>query len=103
LVELGRASDVLQHPVHPYTRSLIAAVPGLDGRMPIGLPGSPPMDGPSERGCEFRDRCPLAESGCAHRAYAPERVGEGHAASCSRGAAGAAPDGPEAGGGESTE
>ena len=103
LVELGRASDVLQHPVHPYTRSLIAAVPGLDGRMPIGLPGSPPMYGPSERGCEFRDRCPLAGADCARRAYVPERVGEGHAASCSRGAAGAAPESPEAGGGESTE
>ncbi|MBQ6316887.1 MAG: hypothetical protein IJI13_05135, partial [Oscillospiraceae bacterium] len=102
LVELGRASDVLQHPVHPYTRSLIAAVPGLDGRMPIGLPGSPPMDGPSERGCEFRDRCPLAESGCAHRAYAPERIEEGHAASCSRGAAGAAPSIPAAGREEGT-
>ena len=103
LVELGRASDVLQRPVHPYTRSLIAAVPGLDGRMPVGLPGSPPMYGPSECGCEFRDRCPLAESSCARRAYAPEQVGEGHAASCSRGEAGPAPESPAASGGESTE
>ncbi len=85
LVELGRASDVLQHPGHPYTRSLIAAVPGLDGRMPFGLPGSPPMTGPSDHGCEFRDRCPLAEADCARRAYGLKQVGEGHAASCCRG------------------
>ena len=92
LVELGRASDVLQHPRHPYTRSLIAAVPGLDGRMPFGLPGSPPMSGPSDRGCEFRDRCPLAGADCARKTYTPEQVGEGHLASCSREETGPVPE-----------
>ena len=89
LVELGRASDVLSEPRHPYTRSLIAAVPGLDGEMPVGLPGSPPMTGPSESGCEFHDRCPLAQEGCACRAYAMQQVGEEHYASCCEGEEGA--------------
>ena len=88
LVELGRASEVLDHPSHPYTKSLIAAVPSLDGQMPVGLPGNPPMTGPSEAGCEFRDRCPAAKTDCAGRSYALRQVGEDHCASCCDGGEG---------------
>lgn len=82
LVEFGRACDVLCRPRHPYTRSLMAAIPGLDGGMPVGLPGSPPMTGPAETGCEFHDRCPLAQEGCSCRTYAMRQVGDEHYASC---------------------
>ena len=82
LVELGRAEDVLHDPQHPYTKSLIAAVPKLDGEMPFGLPGSPPMTGPSETGCEFHDRCPAAADGCAERCYVLRDLGGEHYASC---------------------
>ena len=82
LVELGRAEDVLHDPRHPYTKSLIEAVPKLDGEMPFGLPGSPPMTGPSESGCEFCDRCPVAADGCAGKCYALRELGGGHLASC---------------------
>ncbi|MBR4392811.1 MAG: ABC transporter ATP-binding protein [Oscillospiraceae bacterium] len=82
LVEFGSACDVLCEPRHPYTKSLMAAVPGLDGRMPVGLPGSPPMTGPEERGCEFRDRCPSAADGCKSKCYALRDLGGGHYASC---------------------
>ena len=82
LVELGRAEDVLHTPQHPYTKSLIAAVPKLDGEMPFGLPGSPPMTGPAENGCEFCDRCPVASEGCEKRCYALRELGGGHFASC---------------------
>ncbi len=85
LVELGRASDVLRDPSHPYTKSLMAAVPSLDGQMPVGLPGSPPMTGPSENGCEFHDRCPAAASDCNCRAYMMRQVGIDHYTSCCKG------------------
>ena len=85
LVEIGRAGNVLLSPCHPYTQSLIAAIPGLDGAMPAGLAGSPPLSGPEKEGCEFRDRCPRAEAGCAHCAYALEQVGEDHFTACAAG------------------
>ncbi len=82
LVEMGRADDVLRSPGHPYTQSLIAAIPGLDGAMPAGLPGSPPLSGPESEGCEFRDRCPRAAADCACRAYVLEQIGEDHFTTC---------------------
>jgi oligopeptide/dipeptide ABC transporter ATP-binding protein len=89
LVELGEASDMLHHPQHPYTRSLMAAIPRLNGRMPEGLPGQPPLTGPAELGCEFADRCPLASQRCAGRSYELAQVHEGHFAACCQGKGGA--------------
>ena len=82
LVEFGRACDVLCEAQHPYTKSLRAAIPSLDGTMPDGLPGSPPMTGPTESGCEFCDRCPQTGANCAHAPYAMRQVGDGHFVSC---------------------
>ena len=83
LVELGSASELLDHPRHPYTRSLMAAVPRLDGRMPVGLPGQPPK-GPAEKGCEFSDRCPCASADCRSRDCGLSQAGEDHLAACCR-------------------
>ena len=82
LVEFGRACDVLCKAQHPYTKSLRAAIPSLDGTMPDGLPGSPPISGPAAIGCEFRGRCPLAAEDCAQAPYALRQVGDGHFVSC---------------------
>ncbi|MBE6909770.1 MAG: ABC transporter ATP-binding protein [Ruminococcaceae bacterium] len=82
LVELGETADVLRHPQHPYTQSLMAAVPTLDGRMPRGLAGQPPLTGPAEAGCAFRDRCPFTSPDCTEKPYALQEVHEGHYAAC---------------------
>ena len=82
LVELGDAEAVLSRPVHPYTRSLLAAIPSLDGHMPEGLPGQPPVTGPKPLGCEFFERCPLRAADCEKAAYALRETAPGHFASC---------------------
>ncbi|MFQ5350635.1 MAG: ABC transporter ATP-binding protein, partial [Thermoanaerobaculia bacterium] len=68
LVEVGRAGELFARPRHPYTVSLMSAVPVPDpesGRERILLPGEPPspMDPPA--GCAFHPRCPIAREGCA--------------------------------------
>jgi peptide/nickel transport system ATP-binding protein len=76
LVELAPESALFEHPRHPYTRALLAAVPeaGPDAAPPAVLPGEipSPLDPPA--GCRFQTRCPRAESRC--RATEPPLVEE---------------------------
>ncbi len=85
LAELGPARAAAASPRHPYTKSLLAAIPGLDGRMPSPLPGQPPLAGPAPVGCEFADRCPQASEDCRSRGYALRDLGGGHWSACPKG------------------
>jgi oligopeptide/dipeptide ABC transporter ATP-binding protein len=74
VVEQGDTDTVIQHPAHPYTQSLLSAIPVLRG---IELPGpervvpTGPLDERSEPpGCLFEPRCPFAQADC--RAAPPE-------------------------------
>jgi oligopeptide/dipeptide ABC transporter ATP-binding protein len=64
IVELARNDLLYEHPVHPYTEALLAAVPVPDPgvkRQRILLSGDPPNASPRRTGCLFSDRCPLAD------------------------------------------
>ncbi|WP_101784619.1 ABC transporter ATP-binding protein [Nonomuraea indica] len=69
LTEKAPADVMVKAPRHPYTRMLINSLPEVGVRhaeRPLsGIAGSPPslLDPPP--GCRFRDRCPLADEGCA--------------------------------------
>jgi peptide/nickel transport system ATP-binding protein len=87
IVERGRVEDVLEHPAHPYTRALLAAVPLADPahrREVIRLPGEMPSPLDPPAGCHFHPRCPEADARC-REAY-PERVSldDSHRVSCWR-------------------
>lgn len=64
IVELGSTSQVIGSPQHPYTKALLAAMPG-PGRTPAVLRGEPasPIDPPT--GCAYHPRCPEAAASCA--------------------------------------
>jgi peptide/nickel transport system ATP-binding protein len=66
IVELGRADDILDRPSHPYTRTLLAAVPRLAGALAIDAPkaGELPINTVLPEGCFYRDRCAFASAGC---------------------------------------
>ena len=84
LVELADTKALLSHPHHPYTLSLLSAVPTLSGAMPTPLPGQPPKDGPAEQGCEFAPRCPYSGEECAAARYALHDAGGGHLCACTQ-------------------
>jgi peptide/nickel transport system ATP-binding protein len=88
LVEVGPADDVYYHPVHPYTKGLIDAIPLPDPGEELatrqkGVAGELPSNIHPPSGCRFRTRCPLAQDLCAE-AEPPLRpfTAGGHLAAC---------------------
>jgi oligopeptide transport system ATP-binding protein len=69
LVEIGPASEVVDRPLHPYTRALVSAVPIPNPqleqqRQRIILQGDPPSPLNPPAGCNFHPRCPFAIAEC---------------------------------------
>jgi oligopeptide transport system ATP-binding protein len=67
LVEFGRVREVLEHPVHPYTKALLAAVPVPDARrrrMRYRVEGDIPSLIDPKPGCRFSPRCPFVIDRC---------------------------------------
>ena len=84
IVEYGDTEDVMEHPMHPYTKALLSAVP-MPGRTMserIILSGEQPSPVRPPSGCAFHPRCPLAHDEC--RTAVPELKGAGHCARCIR-------------------
>jgi peptide/nickel transport system ATP-binding protein len=68
IIEEGAASDVFDHPKHPYSAALAAAFPRVGDAAarfaPAGLPGDPPDPRELPRGCTFHPRCPVVMDSC---------------------------------------
>jgi len=66
IVELAPARELLQRPLHPYTRALMASVPKLQGGADRlkAIPGNVPRIGNFPPGCRFAPRCPIAKPEC---------------------------------------
>ena len=87
MVELGESYELCSHPIHPYTQTLLSAVPLPDpvksrARQRILLEGDipSPLDPPS--GCRFHTRCPYATEQCAESAPEWKEHSPGHFACC---------------------
>ena len=78
IVEIGDADEVSEHPLHPYTRDMLAAMPenGLHFR-----PGyAPAHDDTRVTGCKYRMRCPNCSEKCAE--MPPMADVDGHKVRC---------------------
>ena len=87
LVEIGPATEIYEHPAHPYTRGLIDAVPIPDpvaerARKTVSVRGELPSAVNPPSGCRFRTRCPLAQDVCADVEPPLRSFGNGQFAAC---------------------
>jgi peptide/nickel transport system ATP-binding protein len=66
IVEQGRTADVIERPLHPYTRGLIDSVPSRNKRgEPLRqIPGMAPSIFSLPKGCAFQPRCSRGDSAC---------------------------------------
>jgi oligopeptide transport system ATP-binding protein len=85
IVEVGPSEALFENPQHPYTRSLLSAIPQIGGRRvtdTFTLEGEPPDAANLPSGCRFRARCPLAAPICAEREPELAPAAAAHRAAC---------------------
>lgn len=87
IVELADRVSLYESPRHPYTQSLLSAVPIPDPtleaqRRPIILSGDVPSPLNPPSGCCFHTRCPLVEPHCRQEVPPLRKIQEGHQVAC---------------------
>ena len=78
IAEIGPVRDVVQHPLHPYAKGLMGAIPTLTGdasQRLVQIPGSMPRLSAIPQGCAFHPRCSFAFDRC--RVERPEPISVG--------------------------
>jgi len=87
MVELADSFELTEHSLHPYTKSLISAIPIADPKVAraskrIVLEGDVPSPLNPPTGCRFRTRCPYADEKCACEIPEFKEVEKGHFVAC---------------------
>lgn len=89
MVELADAETIYTRPLHPYSQSLLSAVPVPDPKIArankrIVLKGDIPSPLNAPSGCPFRTRCQYAKPICAEQVPEFQEVEKGHFVACHR-------------------
>lgn len=81
VVEQGKVADVIDKPVHPYTRELIDSIPERIAQRGYKKVGGAPDLYDLPKGCLFRYRCPFADDDCKRPAPTVD-ISESHIVAC---------------------
>lgn len=85
LAEKASTDTIVNDPLHPYTKALIASLPEVgvrhDQTTLTGIPGRPPSLANPPAGCRFRERCPFAFAKCTETPPF-EEIKPGHQVAC---------------------
>jgi oligopeptide/dipeptide ABC transporter ATP-binding protein len=87
VMEQTSAAELFRNPLNPYTKGLLASIPGIDGqrhRRLQAIPGFIPSALHPPSGCRFHPRCPLAIDDCVRIEPSLERKAPDHYAACIR-------------------
>ena len=89
MVELADAKEIYDRPLHPYSKSLMSAVPIPDPQIAranqrVVLSGDIPSPLNAPSGCPFRTRCPYATDACAESMPELKELSTGHFVACHR-------------------
>ena len=87
MAELAPSKDIMESPLHPYTKALLSAVPFADpdasrARNRIKLTGDVPSPMSAQTGCKFASRCSQCTKACREEAPTLREVRPGHFVSC---------------------
>ncbi len=87
LVELCEAEEIYVHPLHPYTRGLLGAIPLANPKLArqkvkSSIEGDIPSPIHPPSGCRFHTRCPVASAECREEEPVLKDLGGGHFCAC---------------------
>ena len=86
IIESGTKEDIFDHPTHPYTKGLFAALPDLDKDVERLSPieGLPPDPSQERKECDFYERCPHKCEKCLAYNREMVEISPGHYSRCWR-------------------
>ena len=85
IVEINETEKLFSNPKHPYTQSLLSAIPVIGGDKVtenFWLEGEPPNPSNLPSGCSFRTRCPKQTEECSRASPPLVKQKTGHEVSC---------------------
>jgi len=85
IVEIADSVSLYNHPRHPYTEALLAAIPSINpnsSKQPLKIKGDLPSAIDMPKGCAFYSRCPIREKKCEQSVPQLKEKYSGHQVAC---------------------